>query len=94
MSDEVQQELTAEQVAKELQVNPRSVYKWIQTGELAAIDLGSGGKHVYRVNRADLDDFKRRRRTRKQDTPVTSSEALDRHQETSKMENRDGERQP
>ncbi len=82
MSDEVQQELTAEQVAKELQVNPRSVYKWIQTGELAAMDLGSGGKHVYRINRADLDDFKRRRRTRKQNTSITPSEARDRRQKT------------
>ncbi len=82
MSDEVQQELTAEQVAKELQVNPRSVYKWIQTGELAAMDFGSGGKHVYRINRADLDDFKRRRRTRKQNTSITSSEARDRRQKT------------
>ena len=82
MSDEVQQELTAEQVAKELQVNPRSVYKWIQTGELAAMDLGSGGKRVYRINRADLDDFKRRRRTKKQNTSITSSEALDRRQKT------------
>lgn len=67
MSDEVQQELTVEQVANELQVNPRSVYKWIQTGELAAMDLGSGGKHVYRVNRVDLDDFKRRRRMGKRE---------------------------
>jgi excisionase family DNA binding protein len=82
MSDEVQQELTAEQVAKELQVNPRLVYKWIQTGELAAMDLGSGGKRVYRINRADLDDFKRRRRTKKQNTSITSSEALDRRQKT------------
>jgi excisionase family DNA binding protein len=66
MSDEVQ-ELTVEQVAKELQVNPRSVYKWIQTGELVAMDLGSGGKHIYRVSRADLDDFKRRRRIGKRE---------------------------
>lgn len=64
MSDEIK-ELTVEQVAKELQVNLRSVYKWIQTGELPAIDLGSGGKHVYRIGRPDLEDFKRGRRTGK-----------------------------
>jgi excisionase family DNA binding protein len=62
MPDELK-ELTVEQVAKELQVNPRSVYKWIQAGELGAIDLGSGGKHSYRISRSDLEDFKRRRRT-------------------------------
>ena len=36
-------ELTAEQVAKEMQVHISRVYKWIQTGELPAIDIGSGG---------------------------------------------------
>jgi excisionase family DNA binding protein len=56
-------DLTVEQVAEELQVHPRSVYKWIQTGELPAINLGSGGKHVYRISRADLDSFKRARKT-------------------------------
>lgn len=61
MTDETK-ELTVEQVAKELQVNARSVYKWIQSGELSAIDLGSGVKHNYRISRSDLDDFKRRRR--------------------------------
>ena len=60
-------ELTAEQVAKEMQVHISRVYKWIQTGELPAIDIGSGGKHNYRVSRADLDDFKRRRRTTQRD---------------------------
>ncbi len=66
MPDEIQ-ELTVEQVAKELQVNPRSVYKWIQAGELPAMDLGSGGKHSYRISRPDLEDFKRSRRTNTQD---------------------------
>jgi excisionase family DNA binding protein len=62
MPDELK-ELTVEQVAKELQVHTRSVYKWIQAGELPAMDLGSGGKHSYRISRSDLEDFKRRRRT-------------------------------
>ncbi len=58
-------DLTVEQVAEELQVNPRSVYKWIQTGELAAMNLGSGGKHIYRISRADLDAFKQARKTKR-----------------------------
>jgi len=57
-------DLTVEQVAEELQVNPRSVYKWIQIGELLAMDLGSGGKHTYRISRADLDAFKQARKTK------------------------------
>lgn len=63
MSDD-RRDLTVEQVAEELQVNQRSVYKWIQIGDLTAMDLGSGGKHIYRISRADLDAFKQARRTR------------------------------
>jgi excisionase family DNA binding protein len=56
-------ELTVEQVAKEMQVNKKRVYIWIQAGELPAIDIGRGSKHNYRISRIDLDEFKRRRRT-------------------------------
>lgn len=35
-----EKDLTVEQIAEELQVNERSVYKWIQNGNLAAMDLG------------------------------------------------------
>ena len=55
--------LTAQQVADELKVHIGRVYKWIQDGELAATDLGSSARHNYRINRSDLEDFKRRRRT-------------------------------
>ena len=55
--------LTAEQVAGELRVNIRRVYKWIQNGELLATDLGTPARHNYRINRSDLEDFKQRRRT-------------------------------
>ena len=57
------EELTVEQVADELKVHPKRVYKWIQNGELAATDLGTRARHNYRVSRTDLNDFKRRRRT-------------------------------
>jgi len=55
--------LTAEQVAEELKVNIRRVYRWIQDGELLATDLGTPSRHNYRIQRTDLEDFKRRRRT-------------------------------
>ncbi|MGZ3628640.1 MAG: helix-turn-helix domain-containing protein [Ktedonobacteraceae bacterium] len=60
MPDEV---LTADQVADELKVNIRRVYKWIQEKELLATDLGSPSRPNYRISRSDLEDFKRRRRT-------------------------------
>lgn len=60
---EEQIELTVEQVASELQVHKKRVYQWIQEKELPAMDLGSSNKHNYRISRADLNEFKRRRRT-------------------------------
>jgi excisionase family DNA binding protein len=53
--------LTVEEVAEQLRVNPETVRTWIRTGELNAVDVG--GK--YRIYPADLEDFKRRRSTRR-----------------------------
>jgi excisionase family DNA binding protein len=51
--------LSVEKVADELGVNPETVRVWIRSGELVALSIGKG----YRISRADLDDFIRRRRT-------------------------------
>ncbi len=51
--------LSVEEVAKELEVNPETVRVWIRSGELVALSIGKG----YRISRADLDDFIKRRRT-------------------------------
>jgi excisionase family DNA binding protein len=51
--------LSVEEVAAELGVNPETVRVWIRSGELVALSIGKG----YRISRADLDDFIRRRRT-------------------------------
>lgn len=51
--------LSVEEVAEELEVNPETVRVWIRSGELVAFSIGKG----YRIARADLDDFIRRRRT-------------------------------
>ena len=51
--------LSVEEVAEELAVNPETVRVWIRSGELVAFSIGKG----YRISRADLDDFIRRRRT-------------------------------
>jgi excisionase family DNA binding protein len=51
--------LSVEEVAGELGVNPETVRVWIRSGELVAYSIGKG----YRISRADLDDFIKRRRT-------------------------------
>ncbi len=55
--------LTVEEVAKELRVDPKTVRRWIQRGELVAIDIG----REYRIRRSALDDFIARRQTDRRD---------------------------
>ena len=50
---------SVEEIADELRVNPETVRVWIRSGELVAYSIGKG----YRISRADLDDFIKRRRT-------------------------------
>jgi excisionase family DNA binding protein len=51
--------LSVEEIADELGVNPETVRIWIRSGELVAYNIGKG----YRISRADLEDFIKRRRT-------------------------------
>ena len=51
--------LSVEEIADELEVNPETVRVWIRSGELVALSIGKG----YRISRADLNEFIRRRRT-------------------------------
>jgi excisionase family DNA binding protein len=55
--------LTVEEVAKELRVDQKTVRRWIQRGELVAIDIG----REYRIRRSALDDFIVRRQTDRRD---------------------------
>ncbi len=55
--------LTVDEVAKELRVDPKTVRRWIQRGELVAIDIG----REYRIRRSSLNDFISRRETDKRD---------------------------
>jgi excisionase family DNA binding protein len=54
--------LTVEQIAKQLQVNKRTVLTWITSGELPAVVIGKRG---YRVSRTDLHEFLEARKRRK-----------------------------
>ena len=46
--------LTAEDVARIMKVSLKTVRKWVQSGELASIPIGTRG---YRISRRDLNIF-------------------------------------
>lgn len=50
--------LTTDEIAKDLKVNVKTVRNWINSGELAAIDVGG----EYRISRKDYEDFINRRK--------------------------------
>jgi excisionase family DNA binding protein len=49
--------LTVEQVAQELQVNPKTVYQWIKEKRLKATNIGTRTKANWRIRRQDLNEF-------------------------------------
>jgi len=51
--------LTTEEIAKDLKVNVNTVRRWIQSGELVALDIGG----EYRISREDYEEFVQRRKT-------------------------------
>jgi excisionase family DNA binding protein len=55
--------LTAEEVAKIMKVNIRSVREWVSTGDLAIIMVG---KREYRIRRSELNRFIQDREKRKE----------------------------
>jgi excisionase family DNA binding protein len=52
---------TPKEVAEGLKVTPRTVYRWLETGELRAIRFA----REYRISESDLQDFIERHRTRR-----------------------------
>jgi excisionase family DNA binding protein len=53
--------LTTDEIAKDLKVNVNTVRRWIQSGELVALDVGG----EYRISREDYKEFVQRRKTDK-----------------------------
>ena len=49
--------LTVEQVARELQVNTKTVYQWIKKKRLKATNIGTRAKANWRIKRQDLNEF-------------------------------------
>jgi len=59
--------LTVEDVARRLKVNPKRVYKLIQDGELAATNIGSEGRKIYRISLADFKQYLQSRKVKRDD---------------------------
>lgn len=57
--------LTVEQVAKQIQVNKRTVLTWIASGELPAVVIGKRG---YRISKTDLHNYLEAKKRRKPGT--------------------------
>jgi len=55
---------TVEEVARQLNVHPETVRKWIKSGELRAIKLG--GPAGYRISQSAYDQFLREREEARQ----------------------------
>lgn len=53
----MQEILTVEQVAKELQVNVKTIYQLIKDKRLKAANIGTKRKAIWRIERKDFDDF-------------------------------------
>ncbi len=54
-----QESMTIREIVKEIDVNDKTVRRWIQTGELKATKNILGR---YQIARSDFEDFLRRRR--------------------------------
>lgn len=55
--------LTAEEVAKIMKVSLKTVRKWVQSGDLASISIGS---REYRISRRDLNSFLEEQKRKRQ----------------------------
>jgi excisionase family DNA binding protein len=62
MSDSL---MTVDEVARELRVNSRKVYQFIQSGELIATNIGTEGRKIFRIARLDFDAFLESRKLRR-----------------------------
>ncbi len=66
MSQDEEKMFTVKEVAEQLRVDEKTVRRWIQKGELIALNVG-GIRPDYRISYQSLQDFKLRRQTGKQE---------------------------
>ncbi len=60
--------MTVDEVARELRVNSRKVYQFIQNGELIASNVGTRDRKIFRIARSDFDAFLQSRKLKRQDS--------------------------
>lgn len=51
------QYLTVKDVAQQLRVHPRTVIRWLNSGHLKGHKLGEGKTALWRIPKAELDQF-------------------------------------
>jgi excisionase family DNA binding protein len=66
MSQDEEKMFTVKEVAEQLRVDEKTVRRWIQKGELLALNVG-GIRPDYRISSTNLQDFKLGRQTGKPD---------------------------
>lgn len=60
--------MTVDEVARELRVNARKVYQFIQSGELVASNIGTQDRKIFRIHRSDFEAFLQSRKIKRQDS--------------------------
>ena len=48
---------TLEEVAKELRVNPRTIMRWLKSGQLKGYKLGKSKTSLLRISKAEVSKF-------------------------------------
>jgi excisionase family DNA binding protein len=48
---------TLEEVAKELRVNPRTIMRWLKSGQLKGYKLGNSKTSLLRIPKAEVNKF-------------------------------------
>lgn len=56
---------TTRQVANEYRVSQRTVWRWIERGELAAVNVGTAKRTQWRISRAAIEDMLAQRASRR-----------------------------
>ena len=57
-------------IARELHIRASKTIRWIESGDLPAINLSDGSRPRYLVRREDLDEFLRRRQVKPPPPPA------------------------
>ena len=48
---------TLEEVAKELRVNPRTIMRWLKSGQLKGYKLGNSKTSLLRISKSEVNKF-------------------------------------